>query len=136
MIWHSKIWVPLHNYGKHAIFQRLIYESSPYTEVIWLPGEARSVPQGAIIGGHTLDGAPLYVIRAENHPGYYDARKQFAEYAYGAGSKTAQTFEYLVLIFCAYKWTFWFDLLYNIVEINTKDMNIYIGIYIYIYIYI
>ena len=81
--------------------QRLIYEASPYTQLTWLHGQARTIPQGAVIGSHTRDGAPLYVIKADSRAGNYDARNSFAEYEYN-GAKSTTNFEYLVLYFCAY----------------------------------
>ena len=83
------------------IFQRLIYKAVPYTQLTWLHGQARSVPQGAVIGSHTRDGAPLYIIRVEDEAGHYDARNSFAEYEY-YGAKSATYFQYLVLNLCAY----------------------------------
>ena len=82
------------------IFQRLIYEDSPYTELVWLSGQPGSIPQGAVIGSHTKDGAPLYLIKGNGISGCYDARKTFAEYEAHGPQKTT-TFEYLVLIFGA-----------------------------------
>ena len=82
------------------IFQRLIYKAVPYTQLMWLHGEARYVPQGAVIGSHTRDGAPLYIIRVEGHAGQYDARNSFAEYEYyGANSATHFQFQFR-LYFC------------------------------------
>ena len=81
--------------------QRLIYEASLYTQLTWLHGEARSVPQGAVIGSYTRDGAPLYIIMGDNRPGNYEARNSFAEYE-ASGAKSTANFKYLVLYFCAY----------------------------------
>ena len=85
--------------GGNTIFQRLVYRASPYTQLIWLQGQARSVPQGAIIGSHIRDGAPPYLIRAEGTSGCYDSRKSFAEYE-AWGPKSAEKFDYLILKFC------------------------------------
>ena len=86
---------------RDIIFQRLIYEDSPYTQLVWLIGELGSIPMGAIIGSHTQDGAPLYVISVEGIPGCYDARNQFVEYEeYGAQQTTE--FKYLALVFGMY----------------------------------
>ena len=74
---------------------------SPYTELVWLTGEIESIPQGAIIGSHAQDGAPLYVISVGGIPGCYDARNQFVEYEEHGAQRTTG-FKYLALIFGAY----------------------------------
>ena len=80
----------------------MIYEDSVDTEVVWLSGKAGYVPQGAIVGSQTKDGAPLYVISVRGIPGCYDARNEFAEYQMNV-AKQATEFEYLVLIFGVYR---------------------------------
>ena len=96
-VYHDMICIYVYVYAIY-IFQRLIYEGSPYTHLVWLRGQPGRVPQGAVIGSHTLDGAPLYVIKGKGVVGCHDAREEYAEYeAYGA--KQTTEIEYLVLIF-------------------------------------
>ena len=80
----------------------MIYEDSDDTEVVWLSGKAGSVPQGAIVGSQTKDGAPLYVISVRSIQGCYDARNEFAEYRMNEAKQAAE-FEYLVSIFGVYR---------------------------------
>ena len=102
-------------------FQRLIYEDSPYTQLVWLIGELGSIPMGAIIGSHAQDGAPLYVISVEGIPGCYDARNQFVEYEEYGAQQTSE-FKYLALVFGVYtpvSFVMWYLMPYTTIKPTT-----------------
>ena len=81
-------------------FQYLAYSDLPGTEYQWVPGDARFIPVGAVIGGTSSDGYPLYVIQGKQ-PGNYDPRNTSAEVEY-SGSYTVNDWMWLVLIYSTY----------------------------------
>ena len=45
----------------------------------WVPGDALNIPEGAVIGGHTTDNHPVYIVKFDDTIASFDARNTFAE---------------------------------------------------------
>ena len=59
-------------------FQYLAYQKNSPIALEWIPGNASFIPDGAVIGGTSPDGYPLYII-LNYQAGNYDARNLSAE---------------------------------------------------------
>ena len=81
-------------------FQYLAYTDLPSTEYQWVPGDARVIPAGAVIGGKSPDGYPLYII-LDHQPGNYDPRNRSAEVNYH-DYVTVDVWRWLVLVYGMY----------------------------------
>ena len=76
-----------------------VNKSISYARVSYVPNTSMDgVPAGAVIGGHTTDNFPLYVVKLDGGMGYLDARNNFGECMYSGNiSFTATTWNYLVV---------------------------------------
>ena len=82
----------------YSSFQFLAYKEVDGTALRWVDNQlVEGVPHGAVVGGTTVDGFPLYVIQVNGVPGCYDARNSSAEYEKGWKCLTSDTWQYLVL---------------------------------------
>ena len=66
-------------------------------------GIAKHVPDGAVIGGHTADGHPLYVVGIPDVGyGNYDKRNNYAEAPESDGTTQHTAWQFLVLSYSGY----------------------------------
>ena len=79
-------------------YQILVLDKSdPYTSVSYVSKTlVDGVPPGAVIGGHTADGFPLYNVRALL-PASLDARNNYAEYYSEKRTINSTDWEYVVV---------------------------------------
>ena len=80
-----------------------MYEDIPETDLDWVQrGNAPDLPRGSVVGSHTLDGHPLYLVKAVHDDsgfgvaGYHDLRNDFADYEYH-GAHRSDNWYFLVL---------------------------------------
>ena len=86
----------------------LVYDDIPETDLDWVQrGDAAGPPRGSVVGGHTLDGHPLYVVKAVHDDtgfdvaGNHDLRNDFAEYEY-YGIQRSSNWYFLVFVYRRY----------------------------------
>ena len=76
------------------------------SDVIWTYSEdidANALPQGAIVGGTTADGYPLYVAANGDFATSYDPRYNYVKYYDGAAVQQGADWYLLVLTFRKYR---------------------------------
>ena len=85
--------------------QVLVYEETPDTALRWIQNVSVSgAPRGSVVGGRTMDGHPLYLVKAGNDvfgfyvAGNHDLRNDYAEYEY-YGSHKSNNWYFLTLIY-------------------------------------
>ena len=57
-----------------------MYDNIPETELVWVKGKPGHVPQGAVVAGQRSNGDLLYVAKANDEAGHYDAGRDCVEY--------------------------------------------------------
>ena len=82
-----------------------MYEETPDTALRWIQNSSVSgAPRGSVVGGRTMDGHPIYVVKAGKDvfgfdvAGNHDLRNDYAEYEY-YGSHMSNNWYFLTRIY-------------------------------------
>ena len=89
---------------EYQFWQVLVYDNIPETELVWMKGKPGHVPQGAVVAGYRSNGDLLYVAKANNEAGHYDAGRYCAEYYGGDCGRCVASYWILTIEHSGY-WT-------------------------------
>ena len=110
-------------YNIDVFMQFLVQDQpDPYTRVSYINKTSiNRVPPGSVIGGHTADGFPLYIVWS-NFSGNFDTRNDFSEYAgYGDSANRSEDWSYMVVNyseFCPTDTNFIFFAWWNLASVH------------------
>ena len=88
--------------------QVLVFEEDPQIELVWVQrGSEPGAPPGSVVGGRTLEGHPLYVVKGGKESvgfevsGNHDSRNNYAEFEFH-GSKQMSDWYFLTVEYSRY----------------------------------